>query len=226
MRKASTGVVAGWPRLPLVLVPVLVTAAVVLLLGAGRGETAAFQPGRSQAADAQSLRPADSSEAAPSAAAGAEQPETPVNTLRWITASEVDSFGFDIYRGTSPDGPFERITSEPLPGAGTTDEQTSYEYIDSEIDPTQGYYYYIESLSMQGVRERFSPIQPAPPKQPPEAATGTGQAPRSDETSRGEAPAGPGAGVDPEQEGDSRHVSEPPEPSEPEGPGGSSGMLR
>jgi hypothetical protein len=96
-------------------------------------------------------------------------PEKPlVNTIRWTTASEVENFGFDIYRSTNEDGPFERITKDPIPGAGTTDEPQSYVYVDDTIDPSQGYYYYLESISMRGVRERFSPINYSPPKLRPE----------------------------------------------------------
>ena len=90
----------------------------------------------------------------------------PVNTLRWKTASEVDNFGFEIYRSTDEEGPFERMTREPLPGAGTTDEPQSYVFVDDTIDPTRGYYYYIESISMAGVRERFSPVLHIGPKAP------------------------------------------------------------
>jgi hypothetical protein len=108
-----------------------------------------------------------------SSAGGQEpaQPEAPAgepvtNTLKWTTASEVDNFGFDIYRSLSEDGPFERITSEPLAGAGTTDEPQNYVYVDQNINPTKDYYYYIESISLGGVREIFSPIIRAPAKQP------------------------------------------------------------
>lgn len=94
---------------------------------------------------------------------GAEDP--PANTLKWTTASEVDNFGFDIYRGLDEEGPFERITDEPLPGAGTTDEPQSYVFVDPDIDPTRDYFYYIESISLGGVREVFSPVIRAPAKQ-------------------------------------------------------------
>lgn len=106
--------------------------------------------------------------AAPTPAPGAGETveAPPVNTLKWTTASEVDNFGFDIYRGLSKDGPFERITDEPLPGAGTTDEPQSYVYVDDEIDPTLDYYYYIESISLGGIREVFSPIIRSPAKRP------------------------------------------------------------
>lgn len=89
-----------------------------------------------------------------------------VNTLRWTTASEVDNFGFDIYRATEEEGPFERITEQPIAGAGTTDEPQSYVWVDDTIDPSHGYHYYIESISMAGVRERFSPVVYIGPKEP------------------------------------------------------------
>jgi hypothetical protein len=95
---------------------------------------------------------------------GAEDP--PANTLKWTTASEVDNFGFDIYRGLDEEGPFDRITDEPLPGAGTTDEPQNYVFVDRDIDPTRDYFYYIESISLGGVREVFSPVIRAPAKQP------------------------------------------------------------
>ena len=90
--------------------------------------------------------------------------EAPKNSLKWTTASEVDNFGFDIFRSESRDGPFERMTDDPLPGAGTTDEPQSYVWEDFDIEKGKDYYYYIESISMAGVRERFSPIIKAPAK--------------------------------------------------------------
>ena len=80
------------------------------------------------------------------------------NVLRWATASEVDNFGYDIYRGDSEEGPFDRITDEPMLGAGTTDETSQYEFIDTDIDPYKPYWYYVESISKAGKRERFTPI--------------------------------------------------------------------
>lgn len=96
----------------------------------------------------------------------APRDEPLLNTLKWTTASEVDNFGFDIYRGLSEEGPFERITAELLPGAGTTDEPQSYVFLDEDIDPSRDYFYYIESISLGGVREIFSPVIKAPAKRP------------------------------------------------------------
>jgi len=107
-------------------------------------------------------------------------PEPPAeeytNSLKWSTASEVDNFGFDVYRGDAEEGPFERLTESPMQGAGTTDLTTKYVFKDTEIDPTRAYYYYVESISLQGIREQFTPIIWAKPKLPadgePEASAG------------------------------------------------------
>lgn len=79
-------------------------------------------------------------------------------TIKWATASEVDNFGYDIYRGDHEEGPFERVNPEPIPGAGTTDEPTYYQYVDEGLDVGRTYYYWVESISIHGERERFTPV--------------------------------------------------------------------
>ena len=86
------------------------------------------------------------------------------NTIRWKTASEVENYGFDVYRSTAEEGPFERITPSPVAGAGTVDEPHSYQYADEQIEAGVAYWYYVESISMQGVREKFTPTFKAPVK--------------------------------------------------------------
>ncbi|MCU0303698.1 MAG: hypothetical protein MUC56_06550 [Thermoanaerobaculales bacterium] len=136
----------------------VVIAVLLLALGFGPGEAAAETP--------EPTPPAESGNGGEGAEGTAEEP--PANTLRWTTASEVDNFGFDIYRALVEDGPFDRITAEPLPGAGTTDEPQNYVFVDVDIDPTRDYFYYIESISLGGVREKFSPVIRAPAKRPGE----------------------------------------------------------
>ncbi|MEZ5331661.1 MAG: hypothetical protein R2991_06330 [Thermoanaerobaculia bacterium] len=104
----------------------------------------------------------------------APEPEEPLsNTLRWSTASEVDNFGFDVFRALSEDGPFERVNEDTIAGAGTIDTPTRYEFVDTAIEPDRTYYYYVESISLQGEREQFTPIIKAPPKTAGATASGT-----------------------------------------------------
>ena len=108
---------------------------------------------------------------APAPAAGATAPgegsETVElsNTLRWATASEIDNYGFDVYRSETEDGTYACITDQPIAGAGTIDVPTEYAYVDDTIDPRKEYFYYVESISMDGQRARFTPIMRAAAKQ-------------------------------------------------------------
>lgn len=95
---------------------------------------------------------------------GLPEGERVANTVRWTTASEQDSFGFDVFRGDSEDGGFERLNSDPILGAGTTDETHRYSYRDERIDPCQEYWYYVEGIDTDGTREKLTPVFRAPPK--------------------------------------------------------------
>ena len=86
------------------------------------------------------------------------------NTAHWSTASESENFGYDVYRAASEKGPFVKLTKQPILGNGTTDETHEYRYVDSAIDPCKDYWYYVESISSQGTREKFTPVFRAPAK--------------------------------------------------------------
>jgi hypothetical protein len=86
------------------------------------------------------------------------------NTIRWTTASEVDNFGYNVYRGLTKSGPFVLVTSKPVLGAGTVDVPRSYKYEDDTITSGVAYCYYVESISMDGVREQATPVSCTKPK--------------------------------------------------------------
>lgn len=95
------------------------------------------------------------------------------NTAHWTTASEENNFGYDVYRGASEKGPFVKLTKTPILGNGTTPETHNYEFADDSIDPCKDYWYYVESISTDGAREKFTPVfhvpakwHPAPAKKP------------------------------------------------------------
>ncbi len=80
------------------------------------------------------------------------------NSLRWTTGSEVDTFGFDVYRATEKKGPFDRITEKPILAAGMSDVPSRYSFVDDTIQPGQSYWYYVERISMDGERWAFTPL--------------------------------------------------------------------
>ena len=88
------------------------------------------------------------------------------NKLKWVTGSELNNFGFDVFRGDDEEGPFVRINEDTIAGAGSIDTPTNYQFIDDTIEPGKAYWYYVESISMSGVREKFTPTFKAKAKSP------------------------------------------------------------
>lgn len=145
---------------------VVVTALIALALGAcGKSEapstapTAAAPAAKTEAA----VKPApEAAKAPPPEGDCGDQSAVPAdqriaNTARWSTASEQNSFAFDVFRGDTEKGEFVKLTATPIPGAGTSDETHKYEYRDDTIDPCKDYWYYVESISTSGEHEKFTP---------------------------------------------------------------------
>jgi hypothetical protein len=101
--------------------------------------------------------------AAPEAPAASEAPALS-NTIKWSTASEVENFGYDVFRGDKEEGPFTRLNAKTIAGAGTVDEPRQYQYVDATIEAGKAYWYYVESISLSGVREKFTPVFQSKPK--------------------------------------------------------------
>lgn len=120
----------------------------------------------------------------------APAPAKLANTLKWSTASEVDNYGFDVYRADKKEGPFTRLTKQPVAGAGTSDLKHEYQYVDDTIEAGREYFYFVESISLEGLREAFTPVFRAGPKTAAPPAPPPAQ---SDSPASGDPPAPPGA---------------------------------
>jgi len=84
--------------------------------------------------------------------------------IRWVTASETDVNGFNIYRGTDDEyGSSEKINIQLIPGYGTTSEPQYYEFqdIDQLIYETT-YYYWLESVNLGGSSNVYGSIEYTP----------------------------------------------------------------
>jgi hypothetical protein len=90
------------------------------------------------------------------------------NTARWTTASETNTFGYDVYRSDSENGKFTRITKKPVLGNGTTSDTHKYEFVDDTIDPCKEYWYYVEEITTSGERVKFTSVFRAKAKRHPE----------------------------------------------------------
>ena len=73
--------------------------------------------------------------------------------IQWTTESELENAGFNVLRSDSRTGTFKVITPRMLPGAGTTSERSTYAYIDTTAKEGIAYYYRLEEVSFEGVRQ-------------------------------------------------------------------------
>jgi hypothetical protein len=77
--------------------------------------------------------------------------------LSWSTDSEDELAGWNVYRGPSPLGPFTRVTSWLLPGAGAEGQPASYMFLDSSAEPGRRHYYQVEGMTVDGFSETSHP---------------------------------------------------------------------
>ena len=74
-----------------------------------------------------------------------------IPTINWLTQSEVNNFGWNIYR--SPSQSFSqsfKINPEIISGAGTTNQPTRYAFKDTYDIENDTYYYWLESIDYAG----------------------------------------------------------------------------
>ena len=150
----------------------------LLLVGCNQpspDSTSAPAPAVPEASSAPTAAPIETAVVNPPEGACGDQSALPAderlaNTPKWSLASEQDNFGFDVFRGDTENGEFAKLNKDPILGAGTTDETQKYSWRDDTIDPCKDYWYYVESISTTGVREKMTPTFRAAAKRSPKAA--------------------------------------------------------
>ncbi len=85
-------------------------------------------------------------------------------SLSWITASEVNNCGWNVYRGGAQNEQFQ-INQELIPGFGTCTDAHQYSFIDPyENNAGEVCYYWLESISLLGASEQYGPVSVAVPE--------------------------------------------------------------
>ena len=109
--------------------------------------------------------------------------------LAWTTASELQNLGFHLYRASSVEGPFERITSSLIPGLGSSPTGASYSYRDSGLQNGQTYHYELEDVETTGGTKRHGPISATPAAGAEGGSGGGGSGESEDGESESDSPA-------------------------------------
>ncbi len=76
-------------------------------------------------------------------------------TIEWNTSSEQNTAGFLLYRSATPDGEFELITPEMIPGKGSPVAGSHYSFVDQQVIAGETYYYLLEEVEFDSTTNRY-----------------------------------------------------------------------
>jgi hypothetical protein len=79
--------------------------------------------------------------------------------VEWVTGSELDHLGFNIYRSNDPVSGFVQINNELIRNYLTSGEfRGRYRFVDPGLTNNQIYYYMIEDVAINGDKELHGPV--------------------------------------------------------------------
>ncbi len=77
--------------------------------------------------------------------------------IKWETATEQQTAGFNIFRSNNPDGEFVLINENKLiDSQGSPVSGARYKFIDDEVNPGETYYYVLEEVEYDSTRNRYN----------------------------------------------------------------------
>ncbi|MCX5886023.1 MAG: hypothetical protein NT096_08970 [Proteobacteria bacterium] len=82
--------------------------------------------------------------------------------IEWVTESEIDNAGFNLYRAESEDGEYIKLNADLIPSEGSAMAGEEYMYIDEELDNHQTYYYLLEDMDLYGITRLHGPVSATP----------------------------------------------------------------
>jgi len=90
------------------------------------------------------------------------QPGNGSVTLNWVTETEVDNAGFNIYRATAENGPYLKINDSLIAGAGSSTAGAAYVFVDENLKNRKTYYYKLEDIDLNGTSTMHGPGSATP----------------------------------------------------------------
>ena len=83
-------------------------------------------------------------------------------TLTWVTESEIDNIGFNIYGAESEFGEYTKINAALIPARGAATSGAAYEFVDDGLQNRKTYYYTLEDIDLNGKSTTHGPISATP----------------------------------------------------------------
>jgi hypothetical protein len=132
--------------------PTLMLALVALLLASCATRKSALCEECDSTMIEEHLAPVAESEAA------APVPMEGMLRIFWRLQSQENVFGFNVYRGESADGPWERANATVIPGHDTTSTPEVYEFWDTGLEVGKTYHYYVDEVTYSGTTATITPV--------------------------------------------------------------------
>ncbi len=86
--------------------------------------------------------------------------------LSWATASERDTYGFNVLRSGSASTARFQLNEGIIPGSGTSTELRNYSFTDYDVAAGATYYYWLEEISLAGETALYGPLSASVPAWP------------------------------------------------------------
>jgi len=83
-------------------------------------------------------------------------------TLQWVTGSEIDNEGFNLYRAESEDGEYVKINPSLIPAEGSPTQGASYKFVDNNTRNRKTYWYKLEDVDIYGNSTVHGPVSALP----------------------------------------------------------------
>jgi hypothetical protein len=87
------------------------------------------------------------------------KPENGMLTLYWQTASESSNLGFHIFRAEEMAGDYQRVNTTLVWGAGQSENEKQYRYVDRSARVGQTYFYKIADVDYSGLATLHGPYE-------------------------------------------------------------------
>jgi hypothetical protein len=79
--------------------------------------------------------------------------------VTWKTETEMNTAGFNLYRATSPEGPFtEKVNEQLIPPSADPLTGKEYSYVDTAAQAGVTYFYQLQEVERNGNVNSFGPI--------------------------------------------------------------------
>lgn len=75
--------------------------------------------------------------------------------IEWVTETEFETAGFNIYRSESPAGSFVQINERLIPSQGDPAAGSAYAFLDRGVMAGQTYYYRLEEVEFNNSRSSY-----------------------------------------------------------------------